>query len=391
MNEKEYKRLEELKQKSTDNLTDDEVQELAELQEKKSLAQQIKLAVDEAIKNVPVNYQNINVAVDDKPKGASEFVKLLKALKNDDYKTIREINQKTANPMTEGTAGDGGYLVPPVTVATIEGLIPTYGQARQIFQDIPMGQTNVVKLPKEGTDPTLAWVDEAGEKTSSKPTIDIITLTAKKAAAIVVVSDELLDDANVSLGDYLMKKFAQVFGKGEDVAMFKGTGSPFTGLFNSSHTFGNTVTLASTIGSLTYQDLLDTVYNIDQNYIANAMWLMHPSVMSIVRGITDGSGRYVFQPSLDETSPGTLLGYPVKLIQNAPNSSAAAGSVVAVFGNPQNSYIGTKQNLTVKVLTEATIDGTSLAQFDLTAFRVVERIAFNAGLTEGYSVIKLPS
>jgi hypothetical protein len=44
--------------------------------------------------------------------------------------------------------------------------------------------------------------------------------------------------------------------------------------------------------------------------------------------------------------------------------------------------------MTTKVLTEATIDSTSLAQFDLTAFRVVERVAFAAGLTQAYSALK---
>jgi HK97 family phage major capsid protein len=389
MNDKELKRLNELKQKNAETLTNDEVQELIELQDKKSIDEQVKEAVKNAIRSLPKDYSNINVTQN--KQDSNDFVRLLKAIRHDDYKTIKEINEKAASPMVEGVASDGGYLVPAVTVATIEGLIPTYGQARQVFQQIPMGKSNIIKLPKEGTAPNLYWLDEAAEKTSSKPTIDIINLIAKKAAAIVVVSDELLDDANVSLGEYLMKKFAQIFGIGEDIAMFKGTGSPFTGLFSNTHTFGNTVTLSGGITTLTYKNLLDVIYGIDQNYATNASWLLHPTIMSVIRNISDSNGMPIFQASMSESSPGNLLGYPVKLIQNAPTSAAEGGSIIAVFGNTMNSYIGTKQDLTVKVLTEATIDGTSLAQYDLTAFRVVERIAFNAGLTAGYSVLKLPA
>jgi hypothetical protein len=45
----------------------------------------------------------------------------------------------------------------------------------------------------------------------------------------------------------------------------------------------------------------------------------------------------------------------------------------------------------VTLLSEATIDGTSLGQFDLSAIRVISRVAFNKGLTEKYSVIKTAS
>jgi HK97 family phage major capsid protein len=79
----------------------------------------------------------------------------------------------------------------------------------------------------------------------------------------------------------------------------------------------------------------------------------------------------------------------VQLIENAPTSAAATGSIVMVLGNLENSYIGTKTEMSVKILEEASVGGTSLAENDLSAIRVIERVGFDAGLTSAYSVVKL--
>jgi HK97 family phage major capsid protein len=313
---------------------------------------------------------------------------LLCAIKKNDRTKINEVYEKAASPMTEGTAADGGYLVPAVTQATILELIPTFGQSRQFMSKIPMGKASTLNIPKEANLPVVNWVNENASISDAKPTLGQITLTAKKAAGIVVLSNELLEDANVQIGQYILRKFAQKFGTAEDVQFFNGTGSPFNGVFKSSNTFGNTVTMSGQITTLDYKDLLDCVYGVDASYLSGAAWYMHRTVLSQIRNISDSQNRPIFVPA-GEGTPATLLGYPVRLIENAPSGSSAAGSVVAILGNLENSYIGTKSELSVKILEEASIGGTSLAENDLSAIRVIERVAFDPGLTTSYSAIKL--
>lgn len=391
MDEKKLKRLEELRAKDKDKLTDDEISEIIQLEDEKSIQEQISAGIQSFVRQAgltKIQKDIANIKQDDNYRSPGYLMhKLCIAMRRNDQSAIQDIYKKVADPMTEGTPADGGYLVPAVTRATIAEMIPTYGQARQFMQTVPMGQAISVTIPKELTNPTISWLDEGAAKTSSKPTLGNIVLTAKKAAGIVVLSDELLTDAIVNIGDYIMRKFAQAFGVGEDQQMFVGTGSPFTGLFTTGITFGNPVILSGNASTIGYQDLLDALYNIDQNYLVGAAWYMSPSIMGIIRGITDGAGRYVFVDTNAGTPP-TLMGYPVRLIQNAPSSSAAVSVPVVILGNLNSSFIGTKQEMTTKILTEATIDATSLAQYDLTAFRVVERVAFAAGMTAAYSAIK---
>ncbi len=57
------------------------------------------------------------------------------------------------------------------------------------------------------------------------------------------------------------------------------------------------------------------------------------------------------------------------------------------LGNFNNSIIGDIEDMYVSILDQATIDGTSLAQFDLVALRVITRVAFTPGMTDLYSAI----
>jgi HK97 family phage major capsid protein len=251
---------------------------------------------------------------------------------------------------------------------------------------------NELLIPKENALPSWNWVNENASITSSKPTVQTITLTPKKGAAIVVISNELLKDANINIAGYVMGKIAQAKGTSEDAQFFAGTGSPFTGVYDPSNTFGSVeLTSTTSAGSLVYQDLLNTIAGIDQNFLTGAAWYFHRTILPVVAGLADDNNRPLLEPAFGDL-PMRLLGFPVRLIENAPTlSSVTGGKPFIVLGNLENSYIGDVQGMEVTLLSEATIDGTSLGQFDLSAIRVISRVAFNKGLTEKYSVIKTAS
>jgi HK97 family phage major capsid protein len=389
MNEKELKRLKELKSKSSDSLTDDEKQELDQLTEKKDTYDLVKKAATDFFKGSGLT-DVVKKQTDIEKSGESaegRFALLLKGIYSGSYDLIT----KAADPMVVGTPGSGGYLVPQVTASRILELVPTFGQARKYMTVFPMAG-NELLIPKENAMPSWNWVNENASITSSKPTVQTITLAPKKGAAIVVLSNELLKDANINIAGYVMGKIAQAKGTSEDAQMFAGTGSPFTGVYDPSNTFGNVELTSTTLASsLIYQDLLNAIAGIDQNYLTGAAWYFHRTILPVVAGLTDDSNRPLLEPAFGDL-PMRLLGFPVRLIENAPTlSSVTGGKPFVILGNLENSYIGDVQGMEVTLLSEATIDGTSLGQFDLSAVRVISRVAFNKGLTEKYSVIKTAS
>jgi len=386
LNKKDKERLEELNRIPPYRLTESEKAELEALEEKKSdiiaLADAFKsyladIPTLKVLSNIPHVTQN-----DSSNDPAYRIHALMCGIKNGN----RDLIAKAADPMTVGTPADGGYLVPAITQAKILELVPTYGQARKIMTVYPTSG-NDENIPKEANLPAWYWVGEAAAITSSKPTLGVMTLNAKKGAAIVILSKELFNDANVSIGTYIVNKIAQVKGQAEDIQFFRGTGSPFTGVASNSHTFGNVVTLTGAASTLTYQKLLDCVYGIDQNFLSGAKWILHRTVVNVVRGLTDLQQRPLFIDA-NAGTPAQLMGYPAELIEAMPTSATASNATVAMLGNFQNSLIGDVNDMEVELLREATIAGTNLAEYDLVGFKVTSRVKFNAGVTEMYSRIR---
>jgi len=394
MDEKELKRLKELQKK--DELSAGEQEELDVLLEKKELHEAVSAGV-KAIKEeiaglkTKVNSLAVDSGGDIEKDPALRFHALCVGLKNNDREMVRqtqgEWKKKNADPMLEV----GSVLVPTITEARILELLPTFGQARQFMDVMPMNG-NPITIPKEGTLPAWTWgIGENTSISSTKPTVGSLSWTPKKGGTIVVLSSELFNDANVQIGNYIIRKIVQAKGTGEDSQFFCGGGSPFTGVFSTANTFGSSLATATVDpNSIAYLDLLNCTTGVDQNYLQGAGWFMHRTILPYIWGLKDQIGHPIFEPAMGDR-PMTLLGFPVHLIENAPTYTFAKsnpGTPFILHGNLINTTIGDVMGMQVKLLTEATIDGTSLAQFDLVGIRAIARAAFNPGLTEKYSVIK---
>ena len=199
---------------------------------------------------------------------------------------------KALAPQNETTAADGGTLVPDVTKPEILRLMEEFGVARGDFRVLPMGQSKVIKIPRKLTGATVTRVNENTAIPDSKVTLDYVTLTASKVAAIVAMSSELDEDSIVDMGGYVNELLGESFAEEEDGQFYSGTGSPHTGLFSSAHTFGKSVSVASA-ADISYNDLVDCVYGIKQNYLVGASWRMHRTVYAEICKIKDTTGNPV--------------------------------------------------------------------------------------------------
>ena len=397
MKKKELERLEELRKREND-LSTSEQEEFDVLLEKKELSDLVKDGIAPLMDQVKGLESEVKAVAtrgtdaDLETNPALRMSALLSAMYNKDESRVKDLRGvariKSADPMLEA----GSVLIPSITENRIIELMPTFGQARQYMEQVPMTGLPIT-VPKELVNPTWTWgISENASITTSKPTLGSVSWTPSKGGAIVVMTSELFSDAIVQVGNYVISKVAQAKGQAEDTQFFRGTGSPFTGVFASSHTFGGShETATSNVNSLDYMDLLQCIVNVDQNYIAGAAWHFHRSLLPYVWGLKDADGNLIFKPANGDV-PATLLGYPIRLIEGAPSATTAnatAGTPFIVFGDLRNSTIrDVVDSYQVKILDQATIDGTSLAQYDLIGVRVLARAAFNANLVEKYSIIK---
>jgi len=358
-----------MENQATYNFTSDEIKAI------------ITASVLEAFKQS--NATKPEVKLEDEEKNPT--IAFSKSLKN----AYNMVVGKAADPMKEGTASDGGYLVPEVTKPKILELLSTYGQARKLFTIMPMGSNPIVNIPSVNTGATAYFVNEGIEATSSKPTLNQLTLTAQKLIGLVVVTRELLEDAIVDVSDFIIQQLAKAIAQKEDSACFSDA-SPFTGIFSTGVTpanFGYSYDLLGSISNLSYDVLLEAVYNLDQSLLTGAKWAMHRTVFAKVRELKDSTGRPLIYDA-NAGNPATLFGFPVVLIEKAPAVSATLENrPYIIFGNFENSIFGVRSEITYEVSKEATVNGTSLWPSGQVGILMQERIAFNPGLLKGYSAI----
>ncbi len=133
-------------------------------------------------------------------------------------------NDVESRALSEGVQTAGGTLVPEELLGAIISLREKYGVARQVANIEPMG-TDVMTIPRETNDLTATFVDENTGLTESDPTLNNVTLTAKKLGILTRYSSEVAEDAIINLADKIAQKMAMAFAKKEDDCLFIGDGT----------------------------------------------------------------------------------------------------------------------------------------------------------------------
>ena len=214
-----------------------------------------------------------------------------------------------------------GYTVDSELSAEIRHLITQYGVARREMSTIQLTK-NEYKANSLVTEPTLFWVDEGAVIGSTKVVLGQESLKLKKLGAIVALTSELIDDAEVDLFAFVAGRLAEGFAKAEDLAFFTGAGDndttngKFTGLLNNED-INEYVMDASSIESITVEDLNSVVDKTPSGALSGAKWYLHRSMKSILRTLQDGEGRYIYQP-LSPSGFENILGYPVVEVEVFP-------------------------------------------------------------------------
>ena len=214
-----------------------------------------------------------------------------------------------------------GYTVDSELSAEIRHLITQYGVARREMSTIQLTK-NEYKANSLVTEPTLFWVDEGAVIGSTQVVLGQESLKLKKLGAIVALTSELIDDAEVDLFAFVAGRLAEGFAKAEDLAFFTGAGDndttngKFTGLLNNED-INEYAMDASSIESITVEDLNSVVDETPSGALSGAKWYLHRSMKSILRTLKDGEERYIYQP-LSPSGFENILGYPVVEVEVFP-------------------------------------------------------------------------
>lgn len=249
--------------------------------------------------------------------------------------------------LNKGTASEGGYLAPVEWDRTITDRLIQVSPIRGIASVQSISTAGYSKLfNNRGT--TSGWVGETTARPATNtPTFSPMTYKPGELYANPAATQQMLDDAEVNLEQWLAGEVETEFAYQEGIAFLTGTGANdrpnglltyVTGGANAAaHPWGDIKTVSSgAVGAITSDALIDLIYELPEEYTANARFLMNRTTQGVIRKLKDGEGNYLWQPSYVAGQPATIAGYPVTTVAGMPN--VAANAISAMFGDFKRGY-----------------------------------------------------
>jgi len=276
----------------------------------------------------------------------------------------RSAHYSVYNALQVGTDSEGGFLVPDEYERTLVQALEEENKLRSLCKVIRTASGDR-KIPLVASHGTASWVDEEGLIPESDDAFGMISLGAHKVASIIKVSDELLQDSVFDVESYIASEFARRVGDAEEAAFINGDGSgkPF-GMLHETNGAAAGVTTAG--AAITAEELIDLVYSLKAPYRKRARFLFNDQTIKAIRKLKDGSGQYIWQPSLQAGQPNTLLGYSYETSSHMPVIGAGAKPIL--FGDFSSYWIADRDGRSIQRLNEL------YAATGQVGFRVTQRL-----------------
>ncbi|ETK36133.1 phage major capsid protein [Microbispora sp. ATCC PTA-5024] len=291
------------------------------------------------------------------------------------------------NSLTNRT--DSAALIPEEVSNAMLGKATETSAVLQLFKRIPVGRAQL-RLPVLSALPTAYFVSgDTGLKQTTEMSWANKYLNIEEIATIMPVPDNVLADVDANIWDEAMPLLTEAFGRTLDAAVFFGTNAPSswpTNIASAATSAGNNVTESSTATSGAFFGSIDDAYEKVEadGYEVNG-FVGSTAVKSKLRKARDSQGR-----KLDESRVAgnlmTIDGYPIVYPMRGMFATGS-GSPRLFAGDWSQFVVGVRQDITMKILTEAVIqDNTgaivyNLAQQDMTAIRLTFRVGWQVANT----------
>lgn len=305
---------------------------------------------------------------------------------------LKALPAARAKDLREGATTAGGYLAPAEQAGEVLNLVNNYSAIKGLCREVPM-QSHQITFPTISGGLSAYWVPEAtdtetyglgggqehGEKPRSEPTFGQLAVTAHVLAVTVVVSNQLLDDADPGVDAVLQGLFAETIGQAFDVACLRGAGAaidPITGLAGKI-----TTNALSVSGDFSFDHLAGLIFAVYQNapHAAEVPVIGHPKAEKVLMTHKDSYGDYIYrqpgQPRAEQDARPRVWGEPFVRDPNILTNLGAGSNETRLFAGDfaGSAIVGLRQGLVVKTNPWAE----PYFSYNQTAFLAEVRIGFN--------------
>lgn len=283
------------------------------------------------------------------PRGSKEY--------ETGFRAYLESGARRALQKDSDTAG--GYLSAPVQFnATLIQALDNNTFMREISNVLPpitsAESLGSPSLDNDPADPT--WVAEIAIGTEDLTmSFGKRELTPHPLAQFIKVSKTLIRRSTVGADGIVRERLAYKMAVVMENALLNGSGAQQPlGIFTASDdgiTTSQDVSDGNTTTSIQTDGLINAEMDMPAQYRRDLNWVFHRDAVKQIRKLKDGAGRYLWERSLTAGQPNTLLSYPVRESEYAPNTFTT-GLYVGAIGNFSFYWIVDALTLTIQVLIE---------------------------------------
>ena len=295
-----------------------------------------------------------------------------------------------ARAMGEGIGSEGGYIVPPEYAAEVIELLYPASVIRLAGARILPMNSNVLNLPKISGGATAGYIGENKNIGKTQPALGNVQLTAKKLAALVPISNDLLRDNSPGADLMVRDDLVNALAARADLAFIRNDGTQNTpkGLRYQS----GINTFAATSNTLA-ADLIKAIRLVIEgkkgqaSRIVKGAWLMSARTWASMYSKVTTTGAFIYRSEMDK---GTLLQYPYFVTSQIPDNLSSDKSEL-YFGDFIDFVIGENESLIIDVSQEAAYyDGANVVaafSLDQTVMRAIQRHDCGVRHAESFTIV----
>ncbi len=329
----------------------------------------------------------------------AQVVRSMAAGKGDVYRAAKfaEKNYGAEHAVTKMLSSDvtenGGALVPINTDSQIIELLRPASAVRSLNPVLlPLPNGNMT-MPKMKGGASANYVGEKSAIPTSKPKTGSVRLVAKKLAALVPVTNDLIRYTGPQTDAVIRDDAVSALGTRSDQAFIRGNGGEFspTGIRHLALA-ANIITANATINLVNItadlSKLILAIWGKDSRMLRPG-WIFSPRSVMTLMTIRDDNGNFAFK---EEMLSGKLWGFPFKATTSVPINLGSGADTEVSLADFADLMLAENQNIIVDVSTEGVYTDEnnqviSAFQNDLTLVRLIQLHDFQTRHQESLAVL----
>jgi HK97 family phage major capsid protein len=257
------------------------------------------------------------------------------------------------------TGAAGGFLIPEeVSNEIIELLRPA--SVVMAFQPVimPMDSGNLT-MNRIAVGTTASYIGELQDVPATGVQFGQIKLSSKKLAALVPISNDLLQSASTAADAVVRDDLVLSMATRMDLAFIRGAGTQFTPLGMRNQLTGTAFATTNVLSANNTVNLVNVTNDLGRLELAlmNANipmtrpgWIMAPRTAVYLTNLRDGNGNYAFP----EMQLGQLRGKPVRTTTQVPiNLGGGSNESEIYLADFAHVVVGEQSGIELAISTEA--------------------------------------